>query len=168
MTPNLSALLLAADAAKQAVILKTAANETAAQLAEQAIQRHQECYADVRRAMADLAAARAAIDAALDGDYGPLPPRCDVVNVRESVSESADLMRAISEQAEVNSIVGEQPTVLERVEPAKQAEPPAVKADPLPPPAATPAAPAIEPVPVAVADAAVVAVAAEPVPQPAA
>jgi hypothetical protein len=72
MTPNLSALVARADAAKQSLVILTAANETAAELAEAAYQRHRDTYAAVRKAADELQKSRAAIDAALDSDYGPL------------------------------------------------------------------------------------------------
>lgn len=70
MTPQLSVLLAAADAAKQSLAIHTAANETAAKLADAAQTRHKECYAAVVQALGALSAARADIDAALDADYG--------------------------------------------------------------------------------------------------
>ena len=78
MTPELSVLMAAADAAKQHLIIRVNANETAAQLAAQAKARHEEWYALVLEATDDLAKARAAIDAALDVDYGrPTAPVAD-------------------------------------------------------------------------------------------
>ena len=73
MTPQLSVLVNAADVAKSALAVYTSANETAAQLADAAVQRHKDAYAAVQKAVSDLQAARTAIDAALDADYGTTP-----------------------------------------------------------------------------------------------
>lgn len=71
MTPALGTLITNADAAKQAHLLAIAANEHAAQLAAQTKASHEGCYAKVKETGRDLAAARAALNAALDGEYGP-------------------------------------------------------------------------------------------------
>jgi hypothetical protein len=74
MTPTLSNLVSAADAAKQNLVILVNQNESAAKLAEQATQRHKECFEQVVSATDELQKARAAVDAELDTEYGVASP----------------------------------------------------------------------------------------------
>jgi hypothetical protein len=99
MTPNLGQLLVDADAKKQAHLLAIAANEHAAQLAAQAKASHEGCYAKVQETGRDLAAARAALNAALDGEYGPAADTAQA-QAEESASVSAGGTDAPAAQTE--------------------------------------------------------------------
>ena len=98
MSPELSILVAAADAAKQRLAIHTSANNTAAELADAAVARHKQCFDDVVKATDELAAARAAVDARLDEEYGLAPggqPLRGSAAPRDSSSVEASANEAI-------------------------------------------------------------------------
>lgn len=114
MTPELSTLVGNADAAKQRLLLLTAGNQIAAQLASQATERHAGCYAAVQGAAKDLADARTAIDAALDADYGQATPAKSAINLPESAaSNGPPVAEAATDVAivELTSTPNQEPTI---------------------------------------------------------
>ncbi|MCK9569333.1 hypothetical protein M0R72_10385 [Candidatus Pacearchaeota archaeon] len=130
MTPELSILVSKADAAKQALLLAVAVNETAAQQALQAKQWHEECYAAVQKAMAELTAARAAINGALDADYGaainkPATPETDVT----TTTPMAEVVLVPTVTAVEPTPAVESATIKTDVDPV--VEPPQVNPEPL-------------------------------------
>lgn len=74
MTPELSQLVAAADAAKQAIAIRATVVTSSQLRLEQAQKEHDEAVSFLNEANRQLADARAAIDAALDADYGYATP----------------------------------------------------------------------------------------------
>lgn len=73
MTPKLSQLVANADAVKLRLVMAITMNEAAAKAAAQAKAEHELRFAEVVKLTDELAQARAAIEAVLDSDYGPVP-----------------------------------------------------------------------------------------------